>query len=222
MPWHPDFPLGTTSVRNNRVIGDDNTKYIQTTMGNEAIGTNTVATRDHFWNVGPDQDGRHRFIQSPKFVSPAPATNADPLLGTQMDGVLYLRTVSTDVARVEGFYRNAEGIYQYIPSFLQGTVNIPSANTYSLVVAVPANVYGEIFMYRTVEGKRTVATGFFRSSPTLTEAWSITNLVQGSGTAECALKFANGSEALGLNILVRVDTGAVGVNWNYRITYRAL
>lgn len=219
MPWHPDFPLGTTSVRNNRVIGDDNTKYIQTTMGNEAVGTNTVATRDHFWNVGPDQDGRHRFIQSPKFVSPV-GVNTDPLLGTLMDGVLYLRTVSTDVGRVEGFYRNAEGIYQYIPSFLQGAVAVPSTASFSLVTTIPPNVYGEILMYTTAMGQYSAFRGHFRSNATVVEGWSLGESSIGLGTYY-PLKLANGADAINLDLKAR-RSDAASATWNYRITYRAL
>ena len=68
MPWNPISPDGTLSVKANRAPMRENTTYIQETMGNMAIGDNTTSTRDHFWNVDDDFDGRHRFIQSNEFI----------------------------------------------------------------------------------------------------------------------------------------------------------
>lgn len=216
MPWNSTNPDGTKSVKANRTIGQQNTSYIEDTMGKSIIGTNTVTTRDHFWNVGANQDGRHRFIQSPAFTVGSVA--ADPVIGTGMDGVLYLKTINS---RVQGFFRTVNGVYQYIPAFLSGTATITSSSTYDNVVAVPANVYGEIFMYTTALGRFSAVTGFFRSNGATVEAWALTNHAQGSSSAVSALKFGNGSEASGLNIRARCDEASTGQTWNYRITYRA-
>lgn len=198
------------------MILQQNTTYIETTMGNSVIGTNTTSTRDHFWNVGSNEDGRHRFIQSPAFT--VGALPANPVIGTGMDTVLYPKTTN---GRVEWFHRNTQGIYQYIPSVLTGTVNIPSASNYTNIVAVPADVYGYIFMYTTVQGQFSCQTGFFRSGAALAEAWSNEFRAQSAGDSSCALKFGNGSEASGLNIRAR-RADASGTNWNYIIKYRAL
>lgn len=221
MPWNGTWPLGTVSVKANRLTGQQNTTYIETTMGNSVVGTNTVSTRDHFWNVGSDQDGRHRFIQSPAFT--VGSSPADPLVGTGMDAVFYAKETND---RVEWFHRNAEGIYQAVPSFLIGTVG-SITSSYVNVVAVPANVYGEIFMYATVLGSnsqqvyRTV-TGFFRSDASKVNAWALANSVEGSSSYANGLKFGNGSDAVGLDIRARTADATSGLEWNYRITYRAL
>lgn len=219
MPWNSTFPSGSVSVKANETIGQQNTTYIETTMGNSIVGTNTVATRDHFWNVGSNEDGRHRFIQSPKFTVGGSA--ADPVIGTGMDGVLYFKTVSTDISRIEGFYRNSNGIYQVFPSFVQGTRVVNSSGSYTTVVALPANCYGEIFMYTTALGRFSAVRGFFRSNATTLEAWAYKNLAEGSSGSVAALKFADGSDASGLNLRARLEEGAAAT-YNYRITYRAL
>lgn len=212
MPWNSTWPVGSSSVKTNRSSGQQNTTYIETTMGNSVVGTNTVTTRDHFWNVGANEDGRHRFIQSPAFTVGAVAT--DPVIGTGMDGVSYLKTVS---GRVEGFYRNAEGIYQYIPAFLSGSVAIPTTS-YTTVVAVPADSYGEITMYTTALGRYSGVTAHFRSNGSTVEAWGLTQSDDTSSN-NTPLKFASAGDASGLNIRAR-RSDAGSATWNYRITYR--
>lgn len=226
MTWHATCPDGTRSVKANKAIIQDNTTYTEVTMGNSVVGTNTVDTRDHFWNVGSNEDGRHRFIQSPKFTVGGVAT--DPVLGTGMDGVTYIKEDGLTPTRVQGFYRNAEGVYQYLPAFLTGTADLSgSTGSYHTVVAVPNNVYGDIFMFReNSSGDFVAVTGFFRSrtsggTPTV-DAWAICNHIEVSGDARTALVFGCGSTASGLNIRARVDDGSASANWGYRITYRAI
>lgn len=216
MPWNSTWPVGNVSVKTNRTSGQQNTTYTETTMGNSVIGTNTVTTRDHFWNVGANEDGRHRFIQSPAFTVGSVAT--DPVIGTGMDGVRYLKTVS---GRVQGFYRNAQGIYQYIPAFLSGSVVLPG--TYADVVAVPANSYGQVAMYTTARGILSGVTAHFRSDATVVETWGLLQSNEASTTNNIApLKFASGTDATTLFIRARARDAAAGQTWNYRITYRAL
>lgn len=221
MPWNSVSPLGTISVKSNRTPMNQNTTYIETTMGNSVVGTNTATTRDHFWNVGSNEDGRHRFMQSPKFTVGAVA--ADPVLGTGMDGVLYLKQPSATATNIEGFYRNSQGIYQYIPAFLSGTHVVTSS--YTTIVTIPANVYGEIVMYTTTDdGSTSGAIGHFSSifaAGTKTYAWSLTQTTNSSATSQ-PLKFGNGSSASGLDLVVRTSDASNGLTWNYRITYRAI
>lgn len=116
MPWNSVFPLGSVSVKANRPIGQQNTTYTEVTMGNSIVGTNTTSTRDHFWNVGSDEDGRHRFIQSPAFT--VGSLPVDPVLGTGMDSVTYsklkLVAESTSQQDVQPFFRNASAIMQIL------------------------------------------------------------------------------------------------------------
>lgn len=220
MPWNSTWPVGNISVKANRVIGQQNTTYIETTMGNSVVGTNTNTTRDHFWNVGTDEDGRHRFVQSPAFTVGGVPT--DPVVGSGMNGVLYLKTTN-NVAN--WFHRPSSGnIYQATPTLLQGSTSLPSSSSYTNVVTVPANVYGEIFMYCPTQFDDDGGQwGFFCSNGSIVQSWALTNLVQGSGSDSSALKFANGSDASGFNIRARRSQASSSQTaWNYRIIYRAL
>lgn len=221
MPWNSTWPVGSISVKANRVVGQQNTTYIETTMGNSVVGTNTNTTRDHFWNVGGDEDGRHRFIQSLAFTVGGNPT--DPVLGSGMNAVLYLKTINNSP---QWFTRPAAGnIYQISPNYLVGTTSVSSSSNYSTVVSVPNNTYGQIFMWLTdgSNGKFTAQTGFFKATGGVVDSWAINYQVQGSGTADNALKFGNGSEADNLNIVARRSGASSSqTGWSYKITYRAI
>lgn len=201
MSWSSISPDGTRSVKANESIGQGNTTYIETKM-----------KLDHFWNEDADKDGHHDLLHMAKQAS-------DPTIATNLDGTVYLK--DTVEGRTEGFYKNGSGIYQFIPSVLTGTVSVSSGSLYSTVSAIPANTYGEIFMYTTALGKYSGQTGFFRSDATSCESWSYGMKIQGTSPILAALKFANGSEVSGLNIRARRD-GASSATWNYIITYRDL
>lgn len=225
MPWHSNSPSGSISVKANRTPMNENTTYIEETMGNSVVGTNTASTRDHFWHVSGNVDGRHRFIQSPQFTVGGVAT--DPVIGTGMDGVQYIKLVNSDVGRVEGFYRNTQGIYQHIPSFLQNSnpaaaVVITSTSNMTDIVAIPKNVYGEVIMFTTAIGKLSVVKGYFRSNGTTCEGWSEYVRTEGSTSPRVALRFGNGSDASGLYLRAACESAATNLSWFYRITYRAL
>ncbi len=215
MPWNSLFPLGTVSVKSNKAIGQQNTTYIEVTMGNDIIGTNAVTTRDHFWDVGANEDGRHRFIQSPAFT--VGGNPDDPVVGTGMDGVLYLKTVNSDVARVEGFYRNSNGIYQYIPSFISGSKVISSTNTYVTLETIPINVYGEIFIWQ--DTTAIMQYGTFMTSATICEGYS--SRIKLNGTSDDYLIELRNVTSASLDLQARRGSGA-NATWNYRITYRAI
>lgn len=215
MPWNSQWPIGNISVKANRTSGQQNTTYIETTMGNSIVGTNTNTTRDHFWNVGSNEDGRHRFIQSPAFT--VGGIPANPVLGVGMDAVEYVKVTN---GRAERFHRNAAGIYQHVPSFISGTVVLTSS--FSTIVSLPASVYGEIFLFTTAAGEVSGQAGFFKTNNATCEAWSYGERVQGGSTAVYPVRLGNGSDASGLNLRARSDEASSGLTWNYRITYRAI
>ena len=215
MTWHTTAPIGNIFVKANRTILQDNFTYTEVNMGNEIVGTNGVETRDHFWNVSGDENGHHRFIKSIGFT--VGGNPEDPVIGTGMQTVLYAKTTNT---RVEWFHRNAENIYQFIPSFKTGTVIVGAG--YTTVVTIPENVYGEVMMWTTATGRYSAVWGFFRSDGTTVEGWSVIANSQGSGNDRSALKLGNGSEADVLNLRARPDAASSGLTWNYRITYRAI
>lgn len=217
MVWHSEFPLGTVSVKQNKTIGLDNTQYIEITMGNSVVGTNTASTRDHFWNVGSNQDGRHRFMQSEGFT--VGSVPADPVLGTGMDTVIYAKETN---GQVQWFNRNINGIYQFIPTVLTGSVVIPSTTAYTALVAVPANVYGSIFAYTAALSSISTQIGFFRSDNTHVEAWSSLFRIDTTTDPSFAIKFANGASSSGLDIRAVRSTAIASQSWNYIVKYRAL
>lgn len=221
MVWHSLFPVGSVSVRANKSIGQDNTTYIETTMGNTIAGTDNSDTRDHFWAVSVTLDGRHRFIQSPKFEAPA-GTAADPVMGAGMDACIFFRNVNADVGRVEGFYKTSDlptgnypNRYQFIPSFMSGTFAV--TNTFSTITAIPKNVYGEIYMSRVASsGSNTIQSGWFQSGNASLSAVAYTES-DSSGAPLNSLIFTDS----GFNLQVKTKSGAVG-NWNFQIIYRAV
>lgn len=213
MPWNSTSPLGTVSVKANEVIGQENTTYIETTMGKSIVGTNTVDTRDHFWAVDPTLDGRHRFVQSPAFT--VGGNPEDPVLASAQNGILYVKTTN---GTVQGFYRNNEGIYQYIPTFVSGVVNIPTTSNFETLVPVPANVYGEIFIWH--NNSRNIQQATFMSGGTVVEAFSQRQKQVGTSD-DYFVEFLNGSGAVDLNIKARRGNDSSG-NYLYRITYRAI
>lgn len=78
MTWNPDTPLGTISVKDNRSRFVNNNTYTESKMN-----------VDHYWNIGGDEDGHHKFVQCPK--TETGGTPSDPTVATGMDGAIYLK-----------------------------------------------------------------------------------------------------------------------------------
>lgn len=216
MPWNTTFPDGTKSVKANELPGQQNTTYIETTMGNTANDlAYSTSQQDHFWNVGTDYSGHHRFIKSPAYTVGGIATDPGPALGTGIGGILYLKTINN---QVQGFFRNSSTIYQYIPAFLTGTVNITSTSTYVTIIPIPQNVYGEIFIWE--NNTRNIQSGSFMSNSTIVEGFSNTINIKAEGDNGWT-ELLNGTGAVDLNLKIRRDKGA-SANYTYRIIYRAI
>lgn len=217
MTWNSTWPDGGQAVNTNRPTGQQNTTYIEETIGNQAIGTNTnpQTAKDHFWNLG-DYSGHHRFVQMPAFIDNA-ASPADPVLWPLMNGCMYVKTTnSVDT----GYYRNGSNIYEFIPTYKTGTHVITSS--YTDLTTIPNNVWGEIFMWTTANGNHRMQSGSFRSTNNVAEGWSYMLGIEGTNDAGVNVKLGNGAQASGLNIRVRTIEAASGNTWNYRITYRAI
>lgn len=201
MPWNTIFPDGSKSVKQNETPGQQNTTYIKTTMNN-----------DHYWDIGSNEDGRHKYVNMPTQAS-------NPSIATGMNGIMFLKS---DGTRIQGFYRNntgtvADDVYQFIPAFKSGTAN-NITNSFSDVAAVPANVYGEIKMFITAaNGNLTVQDGFFKSSGTAVSI-NANRYIDASGSSVSPLRFTGTL----LMIRARIEDAPSGQNWAYRITYRAI
>lgn len=217
MPWNSTWPVGSISVKANRVIGQQNTTYIETTMGNSVVGTNTNTTRDHFWNVGSDEDGRHRFFQSPAFT--VGGNPADPVIGAGMNGVFYFKTVQT---RAQGFFRNAQGIFQVFPAIITGTVNIngDGSSDWKNLSAIPAQSYGEIFMWQTSDSSY-IQKGTFASDNNSVRGFSDRIKLDGTSN-DYMIELRNGVSG---NLTLQARRGNAGSSydggWTYVIMYRA-
>lgn len=204
MVWNSLSPDGTKSVKQNTTPMLQNTAYTESTM-------NT----DHYWNIGTDEDGHHKSIQMKNFINSSVGAPADAPIATGMDACVYLRTVSASDARIQGFFRNTNGIYQFIPAFKSGSVAITSS--YATVAAVPAHSYGQIFMFLD-NNDDNMSMGFFKSGAATVQTYASTTQFSGSSTAGTNLKFGNGAEASGLNIRARKQDGSNGT-YLYRIVY---
>lgn len=217
MAWVTNSPVGTQSVRVNRTQMNANNVYINTYLGGQPVFENSDTTRDHFWNAGGVKDGRHRFIKSPAFTTDG-STPTDPVVGSGMDAVLYLKTTNSEG---QWFTRPAVGnIYQVSPNFKSGTFT--SSATFISVTEVPDNVYGEMYMWRDGDNSTSGQFAFFKSRGGIVTGFSYAARAESSGTDRVNIELANGSNAIDLNIKARLVSAPAGQTWNYRITYRAM
>lgn len=199
MTWNAVSPNGTISVKSNTTPMQQNTTYTEMTLN-----------VDHYWNIGTDEDGHHLQVQMVK-------KDSDLTLDTGMDGGMYLKE-TTD--RVEGFYRNDEGIYQFIPSFLEGTKTLSTSN--QDIVAVPNNTYGWIFMFKIeVSGGAgdNGQSGFFKAAQNVCQTYGHLMQKSGSSSGTYNVKFQNFSGGGGnLNIRGASVQGGTG-EYQYRVVY---
>lgn len=204
MVWSNISPDGTKSVKSNTPNMLANTQYTKTTMN-----------VDHFWDVGVNQDGHHKQVQMPKMAT-------DMILGAGMDGGIYFKEVSASNTRVQGFYRNVNGIYQFIPAFQSGTSpSINSSSTFVNITTVEPNSYGQIFMFIDDDASRNMTMGFFKAGPTVVQAYSCAAGFENITSSTYALKFGNDTAASGLNIRARREASpSIPPNvFQYRIIY---
>ena len=200
MVWSDVSPNGSISVNANTSSMQANTAYIETTM-----------KRDHYWNEGTDEDGHHKQIQITKL-------SADATVDTGMNGVMYIKEASASNTRIEGFYRNADGIYQYIPSFQEGSA-LSISSSYANVTTVPDNCYGNIYMYRTDAAD--MAYGFFKATGGVVNSFSCATFLGSGDTAKLNLVFANSGEASDLNIKAKTSTAGAG-SYDWKVIYWAM
>jgi len=106
MVWNSTSPLGTVSVKANVTIQQQNTSYIDATMGNS---TNT--SKDHYWNIGADEDGHHRAIQMKEYKDTYTGAPTTPSLTTSMATAISSLANGTSVDAV---LRNSTGLMQLL------------------------------------------------------------------------------------------------------------
>lgn len=129
MVWNPISPDGTKSVKLNKTIIQANTTYTETEMN-----------KDHYWNIGVNEDGRHKFTQMPKTV--VGGLPSDAVLAAGMDLVTYAKENSD----IQGFLRNSTNIMQILGMKAVGIFNVTGAgvltNIYSHNCTVVRNGVG--------------------------------------------------------------------------------
>ena len=96
MPWNSLYPEGAKSVKDNVPLGNQNTTY-----------TETELNKDHYWNIGVNEDGRHKWVNTvaTNDVDPTIATNAP--LAAGMD-LLYFSRLKTATEATTAAARNCQ------------------------------------------------------------------------------------------------------------------
>ena len=102
MVWQSTAPDGNRSVKANETIIQDNTTYTENTLGNS---TNT--DKDHYWNIGTNEDGHHRAAQFKNYEDSFTGAPTDPALATDMVLALYSKGAT-------GYMRNSGQIMQLL------------------------------------------------------------------------------------------------------------
>lgn len=195
-----------------RIVVDDtkSVAFNATTLNGNAAYIEDSMQLDHYWDEGSNLDGHHRVVQMPNEAS-------DPSLATDMDAAFYVKDDAD--SKTVGFFRSAEGVYQFVPRFASGTVSLPNTNL-TTITAVPANVYGEIVMWTTASsGTIQVQSGFFVSNGTQVFGWSNSMIASTSATVTTLVALDNLVGTATLNLGCRREGGAAGT-WYWRITYR--
>ena len=191
MAWNSISPDGAISVKANTVPMQDNTTYTETTMN-----------IDHFWNIGVNEDGRHKQVQMP-------VTVGDIALGAGMDGGMYLRETQTGSnARIQGFYRNVNGIFQFIPCYQTGSAVL--STSFTTLATIEDDSYGQIWLWNpNVLLANTTAYGYFKATNGRLDAITLSDYIV----------FGNEATASGLTIRAKTQGGGAVGTWEFRIMY---
>ncbi len=126
MAWAPLAPDGSKSVKANEAILQGNTTYTEDTMSN-----------DHFWDSGGTTDGRHQFVQSPKFESGG--SPANPTVASGMDGALYFKqktAAETALENIIPYFKDAAvspAVLEMMGIRSCGLVTIGATPTFTIV-----------------------------------------------------------------------------------------
>lgn len=127
MVWNSTCPDGAQSVKANVAIQQQNTTYTENTLGNS---TNT--SKDHFWNIGVDEDGHHRAVQMMDYADSYTGAPASPTLASGMDLAIFARTIGS---AIEPMARNAGGILQLLGIRAYAVFNNAAGNVAQTLVS---------------------------------------------------------------------------------------
>jgi hypothetical protein len=174
-----------------------------------------IIGRDHIFNLTPspgDNSGTHLQVTL--------TARADPVsLPTGTNAVLYAWVDGLSQTQLK--YYNGTSYFQITPTFtvISGTVTVPAFQAFANITAVPANVFGEIYLWK----NRFIQQGTFVSDASIVNGYSFAEkFTGGSGASQILNLGFDGSGASGLNLTV-ANTGSSSFNgvWNYKIFYRS-
>lgn len=137
MPWHSNSPVGNRSVRFNRADMNDNTQYIEATMGNSF---NTL--RDHYWDIGATEDGLHR-----KVTMRSVGTNVQAPLAPLMDAAIYLNRETDNELQVRAREATADWRLNLWETLNKGSFTTDAGTTDVDMMAIPPNRFGMAVIY---------------------------------------------------------------------------
>lgn len=105
MVWQSTAPDGSKSVKANNTILQQNTTYTETTLN-----------VDHYWNIGTNEDGHHKYVQMPE--TQTGGTPSDPTIAAGMDLVYYAKqktsTESPAQQDVQPYALNSSDVMQVL------------------------------------------------------------------------------------------------------------
>lgn len=137
MPWHAVSPVGNRSVRFNRADMNDNTTYIGNTLGN---ATNTL--QDHYWDIGANEDGRHRQVTMRSF-----GENIQAPLAPLMDAAIYLNRETDNELQVRAREATADWRLNLWETLNKGTFTTPGDNSVFSILPMIPNRFGFVLIY---------------------------------------------------------------------------
>lgn len=197
--YDPSVPLNSDSPSVFPAQSQANFSRLQTLLG-----------ADHQFNLSAvADDGYHNLIRM---------TQQAPTGALAATGRLYAKVAN---GQVNLFYMDDAGTdYQITPAYtvLAGTVNIVASNTFYTITAVPANTFGEVFLWK----GRFIQQGTFISDATIVNGYSFAEKYEdGSGASQILNLGFDGAGANLLNLTVKNTSGSSfnGV-WNYKVFYR--
>lgn len=169
----------------------------------------TIISGDHIFNdTAANDDGCHKQVTLANRVDPSSVP-------TGTNSMVYGKA-ATDSVNELWFYDSVTP-RQLNWRVLTGTVSLPK-NSYTFVVAVPANMYGFIYLYSSTG--LWIQSAQFVSDGSVVRAFSnAEKYADGSGSAPIVRFDMNGAN--GLNIRAYDEnTGTAPLTWTYQIFYR--
>jgi len=140
MAWNSTSPDGTKSVKANVIIQQQNTTYTQNILGDILSNTEPAPgspTRDHFWNIGNNEDGHHRQVQMMNYADTYTGAPADPTLSPDMTAAIYAKLFG---AESQPMYRNAAGLMEILGIRACAVFNVSLVNPFPISIIYSHNV----------------------------------------------------------------------------------